>query len=109
MELTCKYCKEFDSSEKVCRNGIQFRKCYKIKKLVTYKKKICPLFILASEFFCEATGKILTPKKCVDNKTNKTYLNSCKTCSQYTDIIEAIKYNKNQSPTKKKTKLRRRK
>lgn len=110
MDLTCKYCKVFLDGEKVNRNSKQFRKCFKIKKLVTYKKEICEYFIPSDIFFCESSGKVLKSAKCLEKKKKPKSLQDlhCRNCSQYVDVMKLRDFGK-ETKSLKRRKLRRRK
>jgi len=111
--LTCQFCVVFETGEPVSRNGTQFRKCKKIRKLVTYKHKICEHFSLASYILCEKTGKFITVKTCFAHKEKQgtAEYRYCKGCLQYADIIEATERDPNadkKKSLKRRVKLKRR-
>jgi len=105
--LTCQYCAVFEKEESVTKNGTQYRKCKKIRKLVTYKRKICDQFSLANYIFCEAQGKFIRVKTCFENKEKQGRFEYrfCKGCMQYAEIIKATETDP--EATQKKTLKRR--
>lgn len=100
-EVSCRYCKIFCNEKAICKNGKVFRKCIRIKKLVTYKKTICEHFEIAETIFCERKGRAFPTEKCIKNKTHTKSINNkiCVNCPQYIDILNAIEVN---SPPPKK-------
>ena len=112
--ITCQFCLVFEKAEPIIKNNKQFRKCPKIRKLVTYKKEICADFKLAKLVLCERKNIFIPIKQCFKNreKAGTSDFSYCRGCITYTFLLNAIEKDPEKpfqkKTLKKRTKLLRR-